>query len=87
MATEAFTIRAETEIVDKLDNLAELLDKSRNYLVNQAIKTYLQTNAWQIDKINQGIAAADKGDVINDAEMMREIEELIENKAQGRMWK
>ncbi len=85
MATEAFTIRAETEIVDKLDNLAELLDKSRNYLVNQAIKTYLQTNAWQIDKINQGIAAADKGDVINDAEMMREIEELIENKAQGRM--
>ena len=85
MATEAFTIRAETEIVDKLDNLAELLDKSRNYLVNQAIKTYLQTNAWQIDKINQGIVAADKGDIINDAEMMLEIEELIENKAQGRM--
>ncbi len=85
MATEAFTIRAETEIVDKLDNLAELLDKSRNYLVNQAIKTYLQTNAWQIDKINQGIAASDNGDAINHDEMMREIEELIENKAQGRM--
>jgi predicted transcriptional regulator len=38
MATEAFTIRAETEIVHKLDDLAGSLDRSRNYLVNQAIK-------------------------------------------------
>ena len=64
MATEAFTIRAETDIVHKLDSLAGSLDRSRNYLVNQAIKAYLQANAPACDKINQGIAAADRGEVI-----------------------
>ena len=50
MATEAFTVRTDPDIVDKLDHMADSLDRSRNYLVNQAIKEYLQTHAWQIEK-------------------------------------
>jgi len=81
MATEAFTIRAETDIVHKLDNLAGSLDRSRNYLVNQAIKAYLETNAWQIEKITQGIAAADRGELIAHEDVMSEMENIIERKA------
>ena len=81
IATEAFTIRAETEIVHKLDNLAGSLDRSRNYLVNQAIKEYLETHAWQVEKITQGIAAADRGELIAHDDVMREMEDLIERKA------
>ncbi len=84
MATEAFTIRAETDIVHQLDNLAGSLDRSRNYLVNQAIKAYLQANAPACAKINQGIAAADRGEVTAHDDVMREIEDLIASKAQGR---
>jgi predicted transcriptional regulator len=83
MATEAFTIRAETEIVHKLDDLAGSLDKSRNYLVNQAIKEYLETHAWQVEKITQGIAAADRGEWVAHEDVMREMEDLIERKAKG----
>lgn len=83
MATEAFTIRTETDIVHKLDGLAESLDRSRNYLVNQAIKEYLETHAWQVDKITQGIAAADRGELIAHEDVMREMEDLIERKAKG----
>jgi len=81
MATEAFTIRAETDIVHKLDDLAGSLDRSRNYLVNQAIKEYLETHAWQVEKISQGIAAADRGELIAHDDVMREMEDLIERKA------
>lgn len=81
MATEAFTIRAETNIVHKLDDLAGSLDRSRNYLVNQAIKEYLETHAWQVEKITQGIAAADRGELIAHDDVMREMEDLIERKA------
>ena len=84
MATEAFTIRAESEIVHKLDSLAGSLDRSRNYLVNQAIKAYLQANAPACDKINQVITSADSGEVIAHDDIMREMEELIASKAQGR---
>ena len=51
MATEAFTLRTETDIVHKLDDLAG----SRNY-------EDLETPAWQVEKITQGIAAADRGE-------------------------
>ncbi|WP_340122395.1 CopG family ribbon-helix-helix protein [Methylobacter svalbardensis] len=83
MATEAFTIRAETEIVHKLDDLAGSLDKSRNDLVNLAIKEYLETHAWQVAKITQGIAAANRGELIDHDDVMKEIEDLIERKTKA----
>jgi predicted transcriptional regulator len=85
MATEAFTVRAESELVHQLDHLADSLDRSRNYLVNQALKEYLEHHAWQIEKITQGIAAADRGELVAHDEVMGEIEDLIASKAKGNM--
>ena len=84
MATEAFTVRAETDIVHQLDSMAGALDRSRNYLVNQALREYLKTHAWQVEKISQGIAAADRGELVDHDDVMREIEDLIDQKAKGR---
>jgi predicted transcriptional regulator len=64
IATEVFTVRAESELAHKLDHLVNSLDRSRNYLVNQALKEYLEHHAWQIEKINQGIAAVDRGELV-----------------------
>lgn len=84
MATEAFTVRTETDIVHQLDSMAGALDRSRNYLVNQALREYLKTHAWQVEKISQGIAAADRGELVDHDDVIREMEELIEQKAKGR---
>jgi predicted transcriptional regulator len=70
--------------VHQLDNIAGALDRSRNYLVNQALREYLKTHAWQIEKITQGIVAADRGELVDHDDVMREMEELIEQKAKGR---
>jgi predicted transcriptional regulator len=58
MAAETFTVRAEAELVHKLDHLADSLDRSSNYLVNQSLKWYLEHHGWQIEKISQDIVAA-----------------------------
>ena len=84
MATEAFTVRAESNLVNQLDRLADTLDRSRNYLVNQALKEYLEQHAWQIEKIGQGIMAADRNELVDHDVVMKEMEELIERKALGR---
>jgi predicted transcriptional regulator len=84
MTTEAFTVRAETDIVHQLDSMAGALDRSRNYLVNQALREYLKTHAGQVEKITQGIVAAERGEVVEHDDVMREMEELIEQKANGR---
>ena len=73
MATEAFTLRAETDIVHKLDDLAGSLDKSRNY-------EDLETHAWQVEKITQGIAAADRVELVAHDAVMCGMEDLMRNK-------
>jgi len=78
MATEAFTVRAETDIVHQLDSMAGVLDRSRNYLVNQALREYLKAHARQIEKISQGIAAADRGEVIDHDEVIKEMEAIAQ---------
>ncbi|AEG00367.1 CopG domain protein DNA-binding domain protein [Methylomonas methanica MC09] len=57
---------------------------SDSLLVNQALREYLKTHAWQVEKITQGIAAADRGELVDHDDVMREMEELIEQKAKGR---
>jgi predicted transcriptional regulator len=85
MTTAAFTVRAESDIVHQLDIIADSLDRSRNYLVNQALREYLHNHAWQIDKISQGIAAADNGDLIDHNDVMREMDALLADKAKGQL--
>lgn len=65
-ASEAITIR--TAKVAEIDALADVMDRSRNYIVNQAIEQYLETNAWQMRRISDGIDAAQKGEVAPAAE-------------------
>ncbi len=71
MATEAFTVRADSKKVKQLDKLAKQQDRSRNYLVNQAIDHLLEVQAWQIERTKEGIKAADEGRFARDTEMER----------------
>lgn len=60
--SEPITIR--TGKVSEIDALAIAMDRSRNYVVNQAIEQYLEANAWQMERIKNGIAAAQEGRVM-----------------------
>lgn len=80
MTTEAFTVRTDPETAKRLDKLAAQLDRSRNYLVNQAIKEYLDLHAWQIEKIEEGIAAADRGELVPHEDIFSELRATIENR-------
>jgi predicted transcriptional regulator len=62
-STEPMTIRAAKETVSELDALAVATDRSRNYLVNQALRQYLDANTWQVERINEGIADVREGRV------------------------
>ena len=61
--TEPITVRTAKEIVDRIDALATASDRSRNYIVNQALRQYLETHDWQAERIEEGIADARAGRV------------------------
>jgi len=69
--TAAFTVRLEESVLRDLDRLAEKTDRSRNWLVTQAVQEYVSVNAWQLERIEEGIAAADRGDFATEAEVAR----------------
>ena len=67
----AFTVRLEDETLASLDRLAAKTERSRNWLVTRAVEEFVALNAWQIGKIEAGIAAADRGDFADDKEIER----------------
>ena len=67
----AFTVRLDEDTLTALDRLAERTERSRNWLVSRAIEDYVLLNEWQIAKIEEGIADADRGDFASDEEMNR----------------
>ncbi len=71
MSKEAFTVRSDSKKVKQLDKLASKMDRSRNYLVNQAIDQFLELHSWQIERTREGIKAADEGRFASDTEMNR----------------
>ncbi len=71
MSKEAFTVRSDSKKVEQLDKLASKMDRSRNYLVNQAIDQLLELHAWQNERTMEGIKAADGGRFASDTEMNR----------------
>ncbi len=67
--TAAFTIRLDDETLAKLDALAADTDRSRNWLAAKAIENYVELNAWQIARIKEGVAEADRGAFATDQEV------------------
>lgn len=67
--TAAFTIRLDDEMLAKLDALAADTDRSRNWIAAKAIENYVELNAWQIEQIKAGIAEADRGEFVTEADL------------------
>lgn len=67
--TAAFTIRLDDEKLAKLDALAADMDRSRSWIAAKAIENYVALNAWQIARIKDGIAEADRGEFATDEEV------------------
>lgn len=71
--TAPITIRTDKRTVSAIDALANAMDRSRNYVVNQAIEQYLDANAWQVERIKEGLADARAGRVLPADDVFTEI--------------
>ena len=67
----SLTIQLNKAMLQALDRLAEKTHRSRDWHVGQAIRNYVAINSWQLEQIEDGIRAADKGDFASDEEIAR----------------
>lgn len=60
-ATENVTVRMPPEVTEKLERIAERLDRSRNWVINEAIERYLDVYDWQTTRIAERLDQAEHG--------------------------
>jgi predicted transcriptional regulator len=73
--TENVTVRMPPTTQKKLGKIAASLDRSRNWLINQAVAHYLELYDWQTERIRQRLHDAENGgDFIAHDDAMRRIE-------------
>lgn len=75
--TAAFTIRVPDEVADRLNQLAQKLDRSRSYMAAQAIEDFVSFEEWQVAEMEAGIAEADRGEFASDDDVARVIGKYV----------
>lgn len=62
---QATTIRLSSETVDSINFLAEATNRSKSYLLQEAVEQYVQREKAVINDIRQGINAMHEGQTIS----------------------
>ncbi|KJF71393.1 UNVERIFIED_ORG: putative transcriptional regulator [Rhizobium sp. SORGH_AS260] len=73
----AFTIRVPDEVADRLNQIAQKLDRSRSYMAAQAIEDFVAREEWQLAEIEAGIAEADRGEFASDDDVARVVGKYV----------
>jgi predicted transcriptional regulator len=74
------SIRLNEELVGRLDQLADALDRPRSWLIEQAIARYLDEEAWQVAAISEAFHEYRTGGakLTSHDQVMKELHEQIQ---------
>jgi predicted transcriptional regulator len=70
---KTISFRAVAEKIETLDLLAAAQDRSRSYLINEAITNYIELHAYQDALVRKGLAEMRKGRVISLEQVVKRV--------------
>ena len=53
MALEPFSIRADAKTMEALARIAAAMDRSRNWVINDALKAYVEDYVWLEEQVTR----------------------------------
>jgi predicted transcriptional regulator len=74
------SFRIPTEKVESLDELAEIMDRDRSHVLNEAVENYLRLNEHHIKLIKKGLRAAEEGKLVSHADVKKMIGKMSRSK-------
>ena len=63
------TARIDPETQKRLESLAKATERSRSWLVAEAVRRYVEEESWQVAAIEEGVRRADAGDFASPEEV------------------
>jgi len=61
MSSSPITTRLDKETIEKLEKLSKATQRSKSFLVAEAVDKYLLEQEWQVEAIKKGLEQAEKG--------------------------
>ncbi len=59
---KATTVRIDDHVLERVDGLAVELSRSRSWVINQAIKQFLNYEEWFLQEVNDGLKEVENGE-------------------------
>jgi predicted transcriptional regulator len=66
---KATTIRIDDDILGRVDGLANMLSRTRSWVINQAIERFLDYEEWFVQEVSDGLKELERGDIATDDEV------------------
>lgn len=73
----SITVRVSDDAARELDALAQAMDRTRSWVVKDALARYLEDERLWLEKVKRGIEAADRGELIPHEQAMKELRRKI----------
>ena len=70
---KTISFRAVAEKIDTLDSLAAAQERSRSYLINQAISNYIELHAYQDALVSKGLEEMRRGRVVSHQDVVKRL--------------
>lgn len=66
---KAATVRIEDDVLGRVDDLAKELNRSRNWIINQALTRFIEYDDWFVREVKNGLKEVERGEIATDAEV------------------
>lgn len=77
MSQVVVTTRIDTETAARLGRLADTFDRSRSWMLTQAVKRYVDEGIEFLDGLKSATDALDRGEFVTQDEMEHEFADLL----------
>jgi len=79
MKEVAISARIPEELSRQITVVAQALRRNRSWVIEEAIRGYIESERQFIDAVEEGIRADEAGDTVAHEAVMREIDSLLAN--------
>lgn len=80
--TSTITVRTTRDLTEQINALAEATARSRNWIVEDALKQYVAVQAWQVEGVREAQASLDAGEAIPHDHVMAELDAWVDEVVQ-----
>jgi len=66
----ATTIQIDEDKLNRVDNIAKTLNRSRSWVINQAVEHFLSFEEWFVKEVEEGLTEVDRGEIASHDEVV-----------------